>query len=265
MSKLQKACLGFIVVLGIASLWVSISPPHGTYETDAVKALEPPGFGVLFGRDSLGRNLFYRVLEGAQVSISIGLASSALAFLIGLFIGSGISLLPRQLEALCLRGIEILLALPHLMLMAILFLILQTALGSAFSELALITVALALGSWMSMARITRNLLRSEMTKDYIQGAKAVGASWPRIVVKHLFPNILSTLLVFWSLQIPQALLAEGALSFLGFGVKSPHVSWGLLLQDGWRSLASYPHLLLGPSLALFLTVFSFNILLRRPT
>lgn len=264
MSRLQKVCLGFVIALLVASVWISVAPPADTFETNAMKALEAPGVDTLLGRDSLGRNLFYRIIEGARVSILIGVISSLLAFAIGIVIGGGVSVLPKKLETISLRGIELVLALPNLMIMAILFLLLQTIFGDGVSEFVLITGALALGSWMSTARMTRNLFRVEMAKDYVEGAKAIGASRMRIVWRHVFPNILSTLIVFWSLQIPQALLAEGALSFLGFGVKSPHVSWGLLLQEGWKSLTNYPHLLLAPSFALFLTVFSLNILLRPP-
>lgn len=264
MSRLQKVCAVFLALLFLGSVWVSIAPPVEMFETNAAKALQAPGVETFLGRDTLGRDLFYRIIEGAKISLLIGLISSCLAFLLGMLVGGTISLLPKKIEQLVLRGIELVMALPHLMLLAILFLVLQTAFPRGVSEFVLITAALALGSWMSTARMTRNLFRTELLKDYIEGAKAVGASRPRLLWKHVFPNIFSTLLIFWSLQIPQALLAEGALSFLGFGVKSPHVSWGLLLQEGWKSLTNYPHLLLAPSLALFLTVFSLNILLRPP-
>lgn len=259
----RKGSLFFLICLGTALLWISIFPPRSAFETQAHSVLQNPSIGAWFGTDSLGRDLFFRILLGAQVSLLIGICSCLISLLIGFGYGGISAMLPRHGDSVLMRFIEILMALPRVMVMAILYLVLQSYFHHAISDLILVALVLSLGSWMPIARITRNLIRSEKTKDYIEGAQALGATPARILFRHLLPNVAPDLLLYWSLQLPQALLAEGMLSFLGFGVKSPHVSWGILLQEGWRTIGSYPHLLLGPCLILSLTIFSLNILLRK--
>lgn len=241
-------------------IWSFFYPEAGI-QTDVQRALENPLSSSLLGRDSLGRDLLSRIFQGAQVSVGLGLASSMMALLLGVFYGAVAALGYRPVDQVLMRIAEVLMSLPSLMLMAVLAVILQTQIFG--NPLVLIFWVLALGSWMPMARLTRNLILQEKAQEYTEAAKALGARPSRVFFRHILPNLLSPLLVYWSLQIPHAILAEGLLSFLGFGVKSPAVSWGALLQEGWRTLASFPHLLLAPSLFLFLTVLSINILLEN--
>lgn len=223
-------------------------------------SLEPPSWSTWFGRDSLGRDLFSRVMQGAKVSLGIGIASSLLAVLIGVLYG-GLSAMGKPLfDQFLMRITEVLMSLPSLMLIAVLAMVLQTQISN--SPFFVICGALALGSWMQMARLTRNLIHQERSKEYVTAATAVGANRTRIFARHILPNIFSPLLVYWSLQIPHAILAEGLLSFFGFGIRSPAVSWGTLLQEGWRTLSNFPHVLFAPSAVLFLTILSMNILLE---
>ncbi len=253
-----KISLIFLFLLALGMLWVSIFPESGN-QTAALLSLEAPFHSTWMGRDSLGRDLFLRILQGAEVSLGLGVSSSMASLLLGMCYGALASMGPKKLESVLMRFLEVLMALPTLMVMAVLTLILQSQSQNQFLNLFLV---LTLASWMPVARLTRNLIRQERSQDYVQSARAVGASPKRIFVRHLLPNLMSPLLVFWSLQIPHAILAEGLLSFLGFGVKSPSVSWGALLQEGWKSLSVYPHLLFAPALVLFLTVLSINILLE---
>jgi oligopeptide transport system permease protein len=213
------------------------------------------------GKDSLGRDIFNRVLQGAQVSILLGLGSSLGALVIGIGYGAFSALSRKWVDTLLMRVCDVFLSLPHVMLMAILALIFQVT-WPDHNLLALFAV-LTVGSWMPFARLARNLILKEKSQGYVEAARTIGAGPWRVFFHHITPNLSSALLVSWSLHVPHAILAEGLLSFLGFGVKSPSVSWGALMQEGWRTLASYPHLLLGPALFLFLTVLSLNILLEN--
>jgi oligopeptide transport system permease protein len=256
---MKKFSLFFLVLL-IGGIFWSIFFPESGVLTDISSTLAPPSWHSWMGRDSLGRDLLNRIFQGAQVSVGLGLSSSIFSLIIGFLFGSCAALGPRKLDAVMMRFTEVLMALPSLMVMAVLALLLQTQ-GSG-SHLWVLFWTLTLGSWMPVSKLTRNLILQEKSRDYIEAAQAIGVSPSRILLRHLFPNIVSSLLTYWSLQVPHAILAEGLLSFLGFGVRSPGVSWGALLQEGWKTLASYPHLLLGPSLFLFLTVLSLNILLE---
>ena len=215
----------------------------------------------MLGRDSLGRDLLQRIFQGAQVSLGIGISSSLMAMLLGFIYGGVSAMSPRMTDSLMMRIAEVLMSLPSLMFMAILALTLQTQ-SQSQSSFTILFWVLSLSSWMSVAKLTRNLILAEQSQDYVESARAIGASNSRIFLKHLAPNLFSPILIYWSLQIPHAILAEGLLSFLGFGVKSPAVSWGALMQEGWKTLADYPHLLLAPAAVLFLTVLSLNICLE---
>ena len=248
----------FLVLLVIAMLVVLFVPQLGT-DVDIASALQSPNLKSWLGRDSLGRDIFVRVLQGAQVSIALGLGSSLAALLIGVCFAAVAAMTQRWVDVVLMRLCDILMSLPSVMFMAILALIFQTLIPD--QNLTALFAVLTLGSWMPFARYARNLILKEKSRDYVEAAHAIGAAPGRVFFRHIAPNLIPTLLIFWSLQVPHAILAEGLLSFLGFGVRSPGVSWGALLQDGWKTVSSYPHLLLGPALFLFLTVLSLNILL----
>lgn len=256
---MKKFSLLFLAVLVAGILWSVFFPESGIL-TDINSTLSPPSWHSWLGRDSLGRDLLNRIFQGAQVSVGLGLTSSICSLFIGILYGSCSALGSRKLDAVMMRLTEVLMALPSLMVMAVLALLLQTQLSE--SGLWVLFWTLTLGSWMPVSKLTRNLILQEKNREYIEAAHAIGMRSSRVLIRHLFPNLLSSLLTYWSLQVPHAILAEGLLSFLGFGVHSPGISWGALLQEGWKTLASYPHLLLGPSLFLFLTVLSLNILLE---
>ncbi len=248
----------FLILLCLGMLWVFVEPQAGT-TTDISAALQAPTAQAWLGTDSLGRDIFSRVLQGAQISILLGLASSIAAMVIGIAYGALSALSKKWIDAILMRVCDIVMSLPGVMLMAVLAMLLQSLLVE--HDLIVMFGVLTLGSWMPFARVSRNLILKEKSRDYVEAAQAIGAGPVRIFFRHMTPNLASPLLIYWSLQIPHAILAEGLLSFLGFGIKSPGISWGALLQEGWKALAGYPHLLLGPALFLFLTVFSLNILL----
>jgi oligopeptide transport system permease protein len=135
--------------------------------------------------------------------------------------------------------------------------------GDSAFGLAKLAVAISLGSWMTFARLTRNLVLREKNLLYVEAAVAVGAGPGRILTREILPNILPSLLVMFGLQIPNFLLFESFLSFLGLGVQPPLSSWGILIQEGWKSMLAYPYLLACPALILFLTVLSLNLVFER--
>ncbi|MNT60894.1 Oligopeptide transport system permease protein OppC [compost metagenome] len=122
-------------------------------------------------------------------------------------------------------------------------------------------LAISATHWMTMARVTRGMVLEIKRKPFIEAAIALGANPQHIIVKHILPNMLSTLLVLMALQVPSAIIYESFMSFIGLGTQPPDTSWGILVKEGWSSLSSYPHLILFPSLVLFLTVWSFHALI----
>jgi ABC-type dipeptide/oligopeptide/nickel transport system permease subunit len=246
-----------IFIMGLAWLTPWFSQSWEIARLDEV--LLAPSLNHFFGTDSLGRDLFHRTLVGGQISLFICLIASLGALAIGFLMGGISALSHRWFDLLTVRLIEIFISLPYLIVISLLAVLFQALfpLGGAFNILA----ALVLAGWVSSARFIRNLVLKEMHETYVEAARALGNSKIRILFYHILPNIRSQILIFWGLQIPQAILAEGVLSFIGLGVKAPAVSWGQLLQEGWRMLAHYPHLLMGPALVFSLTILSFNWIL----
>lgn len=255
---LRYACIAYLVALSVAALGVVLIHPASLFETNMANVLNE---SLIFGTDSLGRSLLYRCLYGVYISLVTGLAGVLLSFIIALSLGAMAGYFGSWVDRVLTRVIEILISLPSLVIMALLYLILESAFSLRDQPIFLLILVLGLSSWMSMARFIRNLILKEKNEQYIESARALGAGDLRIFLRHIFPNILSSLIIFVSLQIPQALMAEGLLSFLGFGIQAPQISLGSLLQDGWKTMSTFPHLLIGPGLILFLTVFSIYYLL----
>jgi oligopeptide transport system permease protein len=253
---MKNAALFFLIVLSFVSLVIFFIEPQSISQPNLSAVLNPPDWNHWFGRDQLGRDLFLRVLSGAPLSLGIGLFGSISGFVFGILFGLTATMGPRRLQDALLRFTEVLMALPNLVLLVVLAVFFQAWVPN---YLALI-FTLAASSWMIVARLTYNLLQKEKSLPYVEAAQAIGGTRFRILFHHLLPNIASPLLVFWTLQIPHAILAESILNFLDLGIQAPGVSWGLLFQEGWRSLTVAPHLLLGPALLLFLTAFSINTL-----
>lgn len=255
---LKFFCISYLAFLIFSAIGVVLINPQSLFETNMSNVLND---NFIFGTDSLGRSLLFRCLYGVYISLITGLAGVLLAFIIALFFGALAGYFGSWLDRAISRVMEILISLPSLVVMALLYLVIESSLGLRDQPVFLLILVLGLSSWMSMARFIRNLILKEKNEQYIESAKALGASDLRIFLRHILPNIFSSLIIFVSLQIPQALMAEGLLSFLGFGIQAPQISLGSLLQDGWKTMSTFPHLLIGPGVILFLTVFSIYYLL----
>jgi len=235
---------------------------HESIEPHISQALQLPSWQFPFGTDSLGRDLFSRVILGARISFLMGILCSLFALAIGFLVGSFSGFWGGWVDQIIMRVIEILMSLPQLVTIGFVLLYfhqLQFS-ESAWASLMGLVLAISLASWMTFARVIRGQILREKELPYIEAAKAIGASPVRIIIRHVFPNIFPSMLVLLGLQIPNFLLFEGFLSFVGFGVQPPTPSWGVLLNEGWKTLTVYPHLLLFPAGVLFLTIFSVNIL-----
>lgn len=254
----------WLIVLIVLSSVVSVFFYNYSIETHVDKILETPSWSAPFGRDHLGRNLFLRSFDATKVSVGLGVLSSLISLAIGVVIGGLAAYTRKHKLDFGMRIIELYAAFPNLIMMVLLFTVFNEVFPGLGSNLSLV-LAVSLSMWTSFARMTRNLLVQEIEKNYVVAAKSIGAGALRVLGFHLWPNFKSIMLVTWGLHLPQFLMFEGAMSFLGFGVQAPNSSWGVLLGEGWKMVSTYPHLMLFPSLVLFLTVFSLNILVRIPS
>jgi peptide/nickel transport system permease protein len=223
--------------------------------------VEAPGRILLWGADELGRDVFTRVLHGAQVSLTVGLLGILVSFTIGLLLGGLAGYVGGAWDALVMRTCELLLAVPGLYLVIALRGAFPVSLQGRAAYLVVVAVLSALG-WAGVARVVRNLVRSLREREYVLAAVAAGASRWRILTRHLLPNTASYTVVAATLAVPGYLLGEVFLSFLGVGVAPPAASWGNMLSAArsLRVLTSFPWMLLAPGLAIFVTVLAFQFL-----
>lgn len=231
---------------------------------DADNILLSPNLTHWFGTDSLGRDLFTRVFVGARVSLFIAFFASILAMLIGTAIGMVCGWNEGWTERFFIRVIDVLQSIPGFLLVSLLCIFLPRLFSeSEFSlkKLFVLSISIALVHWFNIAKITRGQTKQLKNLSFVEAARALGASPFRILTRHLLPNMRSTLLILFTMQIPASILYESMISFAGYGLQSPQVSWGILLQEGWRNLSEFPHLLLLPASALFLTVLSLHLIL----
>ena len=216
----------------------------------------------LFGADSLGRDLFSRVMYASQISLTIGIGASILSFIIGVFMGGIAGYFGGWVDELIMRLIEVISAIPSLFLLLSLRAIFPIDMNPIFI-MYIVLMILAIIGWGGLARVVRSQLLSTRELDYVQAAKSLGASSNRIIFRHLLPSVTSYLIVSMSLSIPTFILAESGLSFLGLGVTEPYASWGSLLtqaqEGGFASVTTRTWVLI-PGLFIVITILSFQLL-----
>lgn len=213
--------------------------------------LEAPSMLHIFGTDPLGRDLFWRVVEGSKMSLSIAFLTAVNAFLIGLSFGTLAAYLGGWWDEIITRIIDFIYSLPDLLVLSIIALFVSRSTSG-------IVIGLAFINWMDIARITRTEMKKLKKEEFIESARALGLNDLQIIFKHLLPNIMGPVIVALSFIVPRAILSESTLSFVGLGISPPDTSWGTLAGDAWQYLRTDPHLIFFPALMIFLTVFAFN-------
>jgi ABC-type dipeptide/oligopeptide/nickel transport system permease subunit len=248
----DKAALGalaFLLVVVGAALLAPVLAPYPPLQVNFDAVRQPPSAAHWFGTDQQGRDIFSRLLYGARISLAVGVVSQIPVLLIGLAAGCMAGFYGGRRDAVIMRTVDVFYAFPSL-----LFLItLMAILGRGFGPLI---VALALTAWAGLARLARGQILQLRQAEFVVAAHAVGASDGRILARHLLPNLSGVLLVFLSMAIPGAIVAEAGLSFLGLGLLPPAPSWGIMLSDGFAVLRSAPHIAFFPGMAIALTMLA---------
>jgi len=252
----SKAAIFGVALLAVMILMALIGPYLNSltyYEIDLVHKNLVPNSTYWFGTDDLGRDIFTRVWYGARISLTIGLVAAFIDVIFGVLWGSIAGLSGGRLDTFMMRIADILYALPYLLVV----ILLTCILGSGLIPLI---IAMTVIGWINMARIVRGQILQLKNQEFVLSAKALGASFWRILFKHLIPNTLGPIIVTLTLTIPSAIFVEAFLSFLGLGVQAPIASWGTMASEGLAAMKYYPWRLFFPAFFISLTMLAFNLL-----
>lgn len=242
-----------ILLFWLSAIVISLFVHLPGDEIHLEKLFHAPEPSAWLGYDELGRSIWYRLVLGAKTSFSVAFAVVIISLLIGLFLGSLSALLGGWLDHLMVRIFDIFLAFPGILL--------AIALAGVFGPgIENVVMALCLVGWVGFARLARAQVLSMRSRDHVFAAIALGAQKDRILIRHLFPLILSPIIVEASYGIASVIIAEAGLSFLGLGVQAPQASWGSMIKEGSRFMLIAPHMVFIPGVALALVVFAVNML-----
>jgi oligopeptide transport system permease protein len=254
----NRAAMIALTLLAVMALLVTVAPLLSQFRfdyTDWDQISVPPSLagGHPFGTDALGRDLFVRTFYGGRISLMVGVVATFVSLIIGVTYGAVSGYLGGRIDQFMMRIVDILYALPFMFLVILLMVFFGR-------NIVLIFVAIGAINWLDMARIVRGQTLSLKNREYIEAARAGGVSTARIIRHHIVPNLLGIVVIYVTLTIPQVILVESFLSFLGLGVQEPMTSWGALVHEGAQEMENAPWMLIFPSSFLVVTLFCFNFL-----
>jgi peptide/nickel transport system permease protein len=246
---LSLLVLALLIVSAIFAPWLA---PYDPTEQVLADSLQGPGRKHLLGTDEMGRDILSRIIYGARISLSVGFVSQLIACSIGVLLGSLAGYYGGLADTVVSRAIEIFAAFPELLFAIGIMFVLGPGVINVF-------IALGLLSWTQYARLVRGQVMQLREMEYTQACIVCGGSNARIIVRHLLPNCMSTIIVLVTLGIPGAILTEASLSYIGLGVQPPTASWGQMISTAQQYISFYPYYSITPGVAIIITVLAFNI------
>jgi oligopeptide transport system permease protein len=266
-NKAAMGALGIIAIFYLIALFASRLAPYGYNEQFSGETQKQPIWlnrsdsRFIFGTDGIGRDVVSRAIYASQVAMAVGVIPITLYLLIGGSIGLTAGFLGGRADNLLMRLADIVYAFPGLLFLIIMGVAFRDSwLGQQLNGLVLIFVSLSVVGWEGMARLVRGQVLQAKEKEYVEAARMIGASNVRIMTRHIVPNILAPLIVSVAFSVPNAILAEAGLSFLGLGIKGPFPSWGSMIVEGNSAIFSQPGIVLLPSVCIALIMLSFTFL-----
>jgi len=250
-NRLAMFGLCYLLVLIVICLLTPWIAPYGYEEQNLRLGAVPPNTEHWLGTDTFGRDMLTRILYGGRISLLVGFIATFVALVIGITYGAIAGYAGGRMDSVMMRLVDIFYALPYM----IFIILLMVVFGR---NLLLLFLAIGAVEWLVMARIVRGQVQSLRQQEYVEAAMSLGLSPFAIIARHLIPNALGPVIVYTTLTIPNVMLLEAFLSFLGLGIQPPQSSWGVLISYGVETMEEYPWLLIFPGLALTITLFALN-------
>lgn len=242
-----------IICIAILAVFAPLISPYDSSRQDLTVRFTAPGAEHLFGTDELGRDVFTRILYGTRVSLLIAVFPTAMAVIVGTFLGIIGAYRGKVVDLIIMWIADVTLAFPGMLLA----MLIMYTFGGSFISVVFSIVIMECGS---IVRIVRSVTLSILENEYIQAARSMGVKWFSVILKHILPNLMPTLIVLFTLNIPSSILSESGLSFLGIGIQPPDVSLGLMVNQSKNMLFNMPWLALAPSGMIMILVMAFNYL-----
>ncbi len=244
--------LAIISVIVFCALFADFIAPYSYDEINLDNEFARPSLQNLFGTDNFGRDIFSRIVYGARISLQVGFVAVGIAAIIGVFLGSLAGYYGKNVDSIIMRIMDVLLAIPSILL--------AIAITAAFGGgLTNVMIAVGISSVPSYVRIVRATILSVKEQEFIEAARATGASDFRIIFTHILPNSLSPLIVQATLGVAGAILSAAGLSFIGLGLQPPEPEWGAMLSEARSYFTQHPHMVMFPGLSIMLTIFALNL------
>ena len=242
-----------IILMTLAAILAPNLTPYDENSMDLMHRLSPPSAEHLLGTDEGGRDELTRLLYGARVSLLIGVVPTLLSLILGSVLGVMAGYRGGITDVIIMRAADVTLAFPSMLLAMVIMYSLGGGLVNVFLTLTLV-------NWANVARVVRSQTLKLKNSEFVEAARIIGVSEGKIMRRHMFPNCLPTLLVLFTLNVPESILTESSLSFLGLGIQPPNASWGLMINTGRQYLYNAPWLCFVPGAAIMLVVLAFNFL-----
>lgn len=252
-NRLAKWSLIFIVFITLLALFAPVVTKYSYEEQEIAHKLQTPSWEHWMGTDTLGRDLYSRIVYGARMSLAVGILTALMALVFGTIAGATAGYWGGWIDAIIMRIVDIFYIFPALLLAILLMLFFGRGVTGIF-------VALGMTAWVTQARLVRGQVLQARELAYVEAARALGVRSVPIIFRHILPNLWGPIIVSLTVQIPANIMAESFLSFIGLGLQPPFSSWGTLANEGFRAMKSYPHLIIFPGGVLFVTMLAFNYL-----
>lgn len=252
-NKAAVICAVILIVITLFAIFAPILGQYTYFDTNYKAKLKPPSIEHPFGTDEFGRDQWARIWYGTRISLLIGLVAALLNLFIGVIYGAVSAMIGGRVDAIMQRIIEILVGVPHLIIVILFMMILPPGVGT-------IVIAMSITGWVNMARLVRAQILKLKNQEFVMAAKLLGTSGWKMIMKHLVPNTVSVIVIQIMFAIPSAIFTEAFLSFIGVGLAAPKASLGVLINDGYKMLRAAPFMLIYPALAIILIMVCFSIL-----